>query len=91
MLGNLKTPPEPFADIIRTHFRLKANSLRAQLSKWVEMDDGRGTEGSNHGTTLSQTASAAHKKWLFAVVEELKEWLVGLDGLHGSGPIEVDP
>ncbi|EJT97519.1 hypothetical protein DACRYDRAFT_84483 [Dacryopinax primogenitus] len=40
MMGNLKNPPEPFGDVIRTHFRLKARSLRTQLNKWLAMDDG---------------------------------------------------
>lgn len=42
MLGNLKNPPEPFADIIQTHFRLKARSISEQLDKWLEEDDGVG-------------------------------------------------
>ena len=40
MLGNLKNPPEPFGDIIRTHFRLKARSISTQLDKWLSHDDG---------------------------------------------------
>ena len=40
MLGNLKAPPEPWADVIRTHFRLKAKSITAQLDKWLAEDDG---------------------------------------------------
>jgi hypothetical protein len=47
MLGNLKNPPEPFADIIRTHFRLKSAEISAQLDKWLGMDDGKHTSG--HG------------------------------------------
>ena len=39
MLGNLKNPPEPFADIIRTHFLLKAPSIIAQLDEWLTVDD----------------------------------------------------
>ena len=41
MLGNLKNPPEPFADIIRTHFRLKARSISSQLDDWLSKDDGK--------------------------------------------------
>ncbi|KAI0775857.1 ubiquitin conjugating enzyme family protein [Trametes elegans] len=40
MLGNLKNPPEPWGDVIRTHFRLKARSISAQLDKWLAEDDG---------------------------------------------------
>lgn len=52
MLGNLRSPPEPFADIVRTHFRLKARSLRTQLDQWLAEDDGKMTntgeyQGSN--------------------------------------------
>jgi hypothetical protein len=43
MLGNLKNPPEPFAEIIRTHFRLKARSIAAQLDQWLAQDDGKPT------------------------------------------------
>lgn len=43
MLGNLHDCPEPFEDVIRTHFRLKARSISAQLDKWLEEDDGGGT------------------------------------------------
>jgi hypothetical protein len=43
MLGNLKNPPEPFADIIQTHFKLKARSISTQLDDWLHRDDGRNT------------------------------------------------
>lgn len=43
MLGNLKSPPEPFADIIETHFRLKSRSISAQLDEWLKMDDRKPT------------------------------------------------
>ncbi|KAJ8086580.1 hypothetical protein AAF712_002010 [Marasmius tenuissimus] len=52
MLGNLKTPPEPFADVIRTHFRLKSKSVRAQLDEWLSEDDGKATMGD--GASLSE-------------------------------------
>jgi hypothetical protein len=45
MLGNLRDPPEPFQDIIRTHFRLKAKSIMVQLDQWLSQDDGKPTEG----------------------------------------------
>ena len=41
MLGNLQNPPEPFQDVIRTHFRLKAKSISRQLDDWLAKDDGR--------------------------------------------------
>ena len=43
MLGNLKNPPEPFADIVYTHFRLKARSISSQLDDWLSKDDGKVT------------------------------------------------
>lgn len=45
MLGNLKNPPEPFGDVIRTHFRLKARSVTKQLDEWLAQDDGRPIQG----------------------------------------------
>jgi hypothetical protein len=41
MLSNLKNPPEPWADVIRTHFKLKSRSILQQLDKWLAEDDGR--------------------------------------------------
>ena len=43
MLGNLKNPPEPFGDLIRTHFRLKARSILTQLDGWLAEDNGQPT------------------------------------------------
>lgn len=39
----MKNPPEPFADVIRTHFRLKARSISSQLDDWLSKDDGKVT------------------------------------------------
>ncbi|KAH7929485.1 ubiquitin conjugating enzyme family protein [Leucogyrophana mollusca] len=41
MLGNLKNPPEPFGDVIRTHYRLKAQVIIEQLDQWLARDDGK--------------------------------------------------
>ncbi|KAG5637774.1 hypothetical protein H0H81_003275 [Sphagnurus paluster] len=49
MLGNLKNPPEPFSDIIHTHYRLKARSISAQLDEWLRMDDGKPTTSDGGG------------------------------------------
>ena len=49
MLGNLKNPPEPFGAIIRTHFRLKARSIREQLDQWLAQDDGKPTSADGGG------------------------------------------
>ena len=57
MLGNLKNPPEPFGDVIRTHFRLKARSIMKQLDDWLALDDGKATQ--NDGTPMGKVPSAA--------------------------------
>lgn len=56
MLGNIKNPPEPFGDIIRTHFRLKARSIREQLDRWLAQDDGKPTtgDGGGYGSPLTK-------------------------------------
>ncbi|TFK28765.1 ubiquitin conjugating enzyme family protein [Coprinopsis marcescibilis] len=69
MLGNLKAPPEPFRDIIRTHFRLKAKSVSAQLDDWVRKDDGKQTVGD--GGSLSRDSGTVNNG-LPKDVEELK-------------------
>ncbi|KAI6035335.1 ubiquitin conjugating enzyme family protein [Pisolithus orientalis] len=51
MLGNLKTPPEPFSDVIRTHYRLKADVIITQLDRWLALDDGRQTTGDSAQTS----------------------------------------
>jgi len=79
MLGVLKTPPEPFGDVIRTHFRLKAASVMKQLDKWQSMDDGRFTDGRNHGdASLAVTREAgSSQNGLKRDIEELKGILRG--------------
>lgn len=60
MLGNLRAPPDPWADVIRTHFRLKAKSIVAQLDKWLADDDGHATLGDgafNHKSTASSSSN----------------------------------
>ncbi|KAI0787135.1 hypothetical protein BC629DRAFT_1582278 [Irpex lacteus] len=54
MLGNLKNPPEPFADVIRTHFRLKARSIMKQLDDWLALDDGRAIQSDGMPTRPHQ-------------------------------------
>ncbi|QRW19118.1 ubiquitin-conjugating enzyme [Rhizoctonia solani] len=78
MLGNLKAPPEPFSDVISTHFRLKARSLYKQLDEWLELDDGRPLDGQNGGGQLNSTGSGAGQA-LRRDVQELKSLLLKLD------------
>lgn len=62
MLDALQNPPEPFEDVIRTHFRLKARSLKKQLGNWLREDDHRalasdGAEYSSAGRNSSTSSS----------------------------------
>ena len=75
MLGNLKTPPEPFEDVVRTHFRIKADSIIKQLDEWLEQDDGRMINGENHGSTRAAPSDDPNGNGLRADVEELKTLL----------------
>lgn len=76
MLGNLRNPPEPFADIIRTHFRLKARSISKQLDEWLAKDDGRITSGdgaaASGGATGQINGFAADVAEMKRVLAELK-------------------
>ncbi|TCD63872.1 hypothetical protein EIP91_004811 [Steccherinum ochraceum] len=92
MLGNLKNPPEPFADVIRTHFRIKADTLVKQLDDWLEQDDGKLTVPENHGQSRSPPTDDPNGNGLRADVDELKTLLTkianGQDvdgGLYGEG------
>jgi len=88
MLGNLKNPPEPFGDIIRTHFRLKARSISAQLDQWSSQDDGQPTvnDGATTGCVRGGIGSSANG--LQADIEELKRLLKQLqDGSNPSGSV----
>lgn len=75
MLGNLKTPPEPFSDIIRTHFRLKAKVISEQLDRWLAQDDGRSTAGDGgvayNGAAKAGTSASELRK----DVDDLKRLL----------------
>lgn len=53
MLEYLKTPPSGFEDIIKTHFKLKARSLKKQLDKWLAEDDGKPLYGDSMSSATS--------------------------------------
>jgi len=79
MLGNLKNLPEPFEDIIRTHFRFKARSIRAQLDRWLAQDDGKPTAGDGAvGLRGSQVGPSGNG--FQADIDELKRILSELQG-----------
>ncbi|KAJ1311203.1 hypothetical protein OPQ81_009704 [Rhizoctonia solani] len=84
MLGNLKAPPEPFADVINTHFRLKARSLFKQLDEWLALDDGRPLDGQNGGGQPNVTGTGAGQA-LRRDIQELKSLLSKLDPKAASG------
>lgn len=76
MLQNLKTPPEPFEDVIRTHFRLKANSISKQLDDWLALDDNKPTnaDGAYVGP-LGTPAVGGSGSGFQSDVEEMKKLL----------------
>ncbi|KAF8076356.1 hypothetical protein FPV67DRAFT_412956 [Lyophyllum atratum] len=79
MLGNLKNPPEPFEDIIRTHYRLKARSITAQLDEWLSKDDGKTTTGDGGGYIGGGKAEAGGSgNGLKKDVDEMKALLAQL-------------
>ncbi|KAI0065922.1 hypothetical protein BV25DRAFT_1797993 [Artomyces pyxidatus] len=83
MLGNLKNPPEPFGDIIRTHFRLKAASIGAQLDKWLVQDDGKPTSGD--GAMSARGTATTSNNGLQTDVDELKRVMQQLQTQGESG------
>ncbi|KNZ79827.1 Baculoviral IAP repeat-containing protein 6, partial [Termitomyces sp. J132] len=80
MLGNLKTPPEPFEDVIRTHFRLKARSVAAQLDNWLLEDDGKSTmpDGGGYGAA-GKIEPGGSTNGLKKDVDEMKALLAQLE------------
>lgn len=81
MLGNLKAPPEPFGDVIRTHYRLKAPAISSQLEKWIALDDGKPISGDAFNISgrsdVAGSSSSAFKK-------DMEEMQVLLDQLQGG-------
>jgi hypothetical protein len=75
MLGNLKNPPEPFGDIIRTHFRLKARSISTQLDKWLSHDDGLQTVNDGASSGCGRGGIGSSVNGFQADVEELKRFM----------------
>ena len=76
MLGNLKNPPEPFEDVIRTHFRLKAKSIMKQLDEWLALDDGKPITDGGYGGKIPMAAGSTNG--FQADVDELKRLLTQL-------------
>ncbi|KAJ7068237.1 ubiquitin conjugating enzyme family protein [Mycena amicta] len=74
MLGHLQNPPEPWGDIIQTHFRLKAKSITEQLDQWLALDDGKPTMGDGAGVEHVRGAGTSTNGFS-ADVAELKKML----------------
>ncbi|KAH8999197.1 hypothetical protein EDB92DRAFT_1832949 [Lactarius akahatsu] len=86
MLGNLKNPPEPFGDIIRTHFRLKVRSVSAQLDHWLSQDDGSQTV--NDGAASGRSGQGGSGNGFQADIEELKRVMERLQEDNSVGGAE---
>ncbi|EEB91238.1 hypothetical protein MPER_10436 [Moniliophthora perniciosa FA553] len=79
MLGNLKNPPEPFGDVIRTHFRLKAKSISKQLDQWLLEDDSRPTTGESGYESGIRRAESTSDNGFKKDIDELKSLLRRLE------------
>lgn len=73
MLGNLKNPPEPFAEIIRTHFRLKARSVAAQLDEWLAQDDNKSTNSGEYTGPGGKDTSGSSSNGFAKDVADMKQ------------------
>lgn len=78
MLGNLKSAPEPFADVIRTHFRLKAESIKKQLDEWLTKDDGKVTSGDGGYNGMGKSDATGSSNGFLKDITELKATLTQL-------------
>ncbi|KAL0949942.1 hypothetical protein HGRIS_009968 [Hohenbuehelia grisea] len=78
MLGNLKCPPEPFEDIVRTHYRLKAQSIMKQLDEWLAKDDGRQTNGEGGYANGGRAEPGGSGNSMAKDIDELKQMLKDL-------------
>lgn len=72
MLGNLKNPPEPFGDVIRTHYRLKADAITAQLDSWLTLDDGKHISGDSAFTSGAKADATSSSNGFKKDVEEMQ-------------------
>ena len=86
MLNNLKNPPERFADVIRTHFRLKARSILKQLDEWLKLDDGKllNSDGAYSAPGTPKVAGSSSNGF----AEDVQELRGLLDKLMAGGDID---
>lgn len=80
MLDALKNPPEPFGEVIRTHFRLKARAIGKQLDKWLEADDGNGLagDGAEYSTAGGRNSGSGSSNGMKADVDAMKKLMSDL-------------
>lgn len=100
MLGMLKNSPEPFKPVIRTHFRLKAQTLREQLDRWLAQDDGKATTsdgGYSHVHPVSkknkdESGGSSSSSAFAKDINELKSLLDALekDEMKDGEDMEID-
>ncbi|KIR36597.1 ubiquitin-conjugating enzyme family protein [Cryptococcus deuterogattii MMRL2647] len=88
MANNIKNPPHPFENEIKTHFRLKAKAIRQQIEKWREMDDSKEVEADYWGGAHAHTSvtSALSKRSFEAAAKEVLRLLDELEGRVQPGP-----
>ena len=86
MLGNLRNPPEPFADVIRTHFRLKSRSLTKQLDAWLAQDDGKPLEKDGGMSAARHRGATGSSQAFRKDVEDLKAALRNLINFEDIAP-----
>ncbi|WVQ77522.1 hypothetical protein IAR50_007208 [Cryptococcus sp. DSM 104548] len=88
MANNIKNPPYPFENEIRTHFRLKAKTIRQQIERWRALDDKQEILGDNWRAKDDPGNTNPESKRGFAHCA--KEVLRLLDELEGKAPAPVD-
>ncbi|WVF68400.1 hypothetical protein IAT40_003165 [Kwoniella sp. CBS 6097] len=90
MANNIRTPPRPFENEVKTHFRLKARSIREQIKKWKTLDDGQQTKADSYGgpgypSTTINLESTAFDKAAEGVLRLLDELEGKADRAMGKG------
>lgn len=76
MIGSIKNPNPAFADVIKTHFRLKSQVIKDQLDQWLAEDDGQPLRSDNLGGAVGQArVGNGQDPMLARNVEEMKQLL----------------
>lgn len=87
MANNLENPPFPFETEIKTHFRLKAKAIRAQIERWRADDDGKTTSRDSFsmgGGPSSSSAESGSQSAFNAAADRLLKLLEGLDSVPAA-------